>query len=193
MKTCKSYERAGKGNNRTAGFEENFEVLLRRHETEAHQYANRLAGNSEEAKELVQHACYRALKYWDSYDPVGSFQSWYLTIVRNLFKDARKRRRMISLTATLQGHEDLTVMEAFPDGQPGPCEQLEKRETAEAVQEAVMALKAGYRAVVTLCDLEGMQYEDAARKLGVPAGTVRSRLSRARAALRRNAALAEII
>ena len=197
MKTCKSYERAGKElHSRTAGLDETLDSLLRRHEGKARQYAYSLAGNSDEAMELVQQAGYKVLRHWKGYDPVRSFQSWYLTIVKNLFKDARRRSasvRMVSLDTVVGQDENLTLAEVLPDGEAGLLEDLERRETIKAARRSLLTLKEGSRAVLTLCDIEGMGYEDAARKLGLPTGTVRSRLSRARAAIRRNAALAQII
>jgi RNA polymerase sigma-70 factor (ECF subfamily) len=197
MKTCKNYERAGKGsNNRTAGFEENLESLLREHEGEARQFAYRLAGNSDEAEDLVQEASYRVLRAWKSYDPVKSFQGWYLTIVKNLFRDARRsvrRQRVISLDAPKKGEWDKSIGEAFTDGEAGIPEQIEKRETARAVRRTLNTLRENQLAVVTLCDMEGVSYEAAARRLGLSIGTLRSRLCRARAALRRELELAQII
>ncbi|MBI3552603.1 MAG: RNA polymerase sigma factor [Elusimicrobia bacterium] len=197
MKTCKSYERAGKGSNsRTAGSGDTLDTLLRSHEGEARQFAYELAGDSEEAKELVQAASYRVLRYWESYDPVRSFQSWYLTIVKNLFKDTRRRasrERMLSLDAPLNMDGSLSLGDTLGDGQVGIPEQMERREGVTAVRRTLKSLKKDYLAVVTLCDIEGMRYQDAARKLGLNVGTVRSRLCRARAALRRNVELAQII
>lgn len=197
MKTCKSYERAGKGlNSRTAGSEAMIDDLLRRHEEQARDFAYSLAGNSEEAKELVQEASYKVLLNWHRYDPVGSFQSWYLTIVKNLFRDARRRvagGRFLSLDAPVACSEDLSLSEVIADGEEGLLEQLENRETEKAARRALRALGKSHRAALTLCDIDGMRYEEAARKLGLPIGTLRSRLCRARAALRRQAELAEII
>ena len=188
MKTCKSYERDGKGTNgRTAGREQTLDSLLRRHASQAHQFAYSLARNQEEAKELVQEASYHALRHWERYDPVGSFKNWYLTIVKNLFLDTRNRfarRRTVSLDQPLGGDEQNSLIEVLPDGEPGPLEGLERLEAIQAARQALAALGKHYQAVLTLCDLEGLRYEDAARKLGIPLGTVRSRLFRAREALR---------
>lgn len=197
MKTCKSYEKAGKGlNSSTASLDGTLDSLLRRHEGHAKQFAYHLSGNSTEADELVQQAGYKVLRRWKNYDPVRSFESWYLTIVKNLFLDARRRlasRRVVSLDMPIARHEDLSLGDSLPDGEAGLFEQLEKRETAKAVRSSLLALKKSHRAVLSLCDNEGMPYEDVARKLGLPSGTVRSRLFRARAALRRSTALAQII
>lgn len=188
MKTCKSYERAGKELEAdTASLEEKFGTLFQGIEAEARGFAWRLTGNSDDAGELVQEAARRALKRFGDYDPVRSFQSWYLTIVRNVFIDARRgMKRMLCLDLPAGGDDDRTLMEVLPDGSMGVCEQLERVEASEAVAAAVEALSPKYRAVVRLCDLQGLGYEEAARRLGIRVGTVRSRLWRARAALRRD-------
>ncbi|MDE2039604.1 MAG: RNA polymerase sigma factor [Elusimicrobia bacterium] len=188
MKTCKSYERAGKElDGDTASLEAKFGTLFRDIEAEARGFAWRLTGNSDEASELVQEAARRALKRFEDYDPVRSFQSWYLTIVRNVFLDLRRgMRRMLCLDLPAGGDDDRSLVEVLPDGSMGVFEQLEREEVAEAVAAAIGNLTPKYRAVVQLCDMQGMSYDEAARRLGVPTGTVRSRLWRARAALRRD-------
>ena len=190
MKTCKSYTRDGKGNDgRTAGPEENLDNLLRRNAGQAYELAYSLAGNREEAKELVQEASYRVLLNWGRYDPLKSFQSWYLTMLKNIFIDSRRRlsgRCVVSLDATIGDDEGQSLAEAVADGTPGFFEQMERAARIEAARQSLKALSNAYRAVLTLCDLEGMSYEDAAQRLGLPLGTVRSRLFRARAAMMRD-------
>ena len=74
--------------------------------------------------------------------------------------------------------------ELLADGELGPLEQLERAEHADEARKTLEALSEEHKAVLTLYYLEGMSYEDAGENLGIPTGTVRSRLSRARAALR---------
>lgn len=194
MKTCKSYERAGKElNAETASLEEKFGTLLRGVEAEAKCFAWRLTGNSEDAKELVQEAARRALVHFKGYDPLRSFENWYLTIVRNLYLDMRRGVKLfLSLDAQCGDGEDTRLADVIPEQKPGIVEQLEREEVVGAVQDAVEALKPKYRAVVQLCDIQGFSYVAAAKRLGVPVGTVRSRLCRARAVLRRNARLGRL-
>lgn len=194
MKTCKNCERAGKARDiRTGGLEGTLGSLLQRHEAKARAFAQRLAGNSEDAKELVQQASYQALRHWRTYDPVRSFSNWYLTIVRNLFLDSRKARAGgVSLSEPL-ADDDRCLVEILADGTTGILGQLERKELAEAIRNAIKGLSAKYRAVVRLCDLQDVPYEEAARRLGVPTGTVRSRLFRAHAYLRRNPRLQGLV
>jgi RNA polymerase sigma-70 factor (ECF subfamily) len=165
------------------------EILLRRYTSRALDYANSLAGNNEEAKELVQQASYQVLRNWERYDPLKSFQGWYLTMVKNLFLNARMAmswRNRVSWDGSTGNSERLSLAEKVADGEPGPLEQLEHREQLEAARRAVNVLSDEHKAVLTSCDLEGASYEETARMLGIPTGTVRSRLFRARAMLRRD-------
>jgi RNA polymerase sigma-70 factor (ECF subfamily) len=190
MKTCKSFANDGKGNGRRKERSEGtLESLIRRYEGQAHQFAYCLAGNSEEAKELVQQASVQILRNWKRYDPLKSFQNWYLTIVKNLFLDALRRpspRLTVSLDQPVGNDERESLADALADGKPGPLEQMERRELIEATRQSLDALNESHRAVLILCDIEGMRYEDAARRLRLPLGTMRSRLFRARAVLRRD-------
>jgi|CXWL01.1.fsa_nt_gi RNA polymerase sigma-70 factor (ECF subfamily) len=194
MKICKSYERAGKELEAPmASRDVKLESLLRSHEAQARQFASGLARNSEEAKELVQAASFQVLRHWEKRDPLKSFAGWYLTIVRNLFLDSRRAaKRTVSISQSIDGEAGGGLLEILADGGLGVLEQMERGELAEALRDSLNALGKKYRVVVRLCDLEGMTYEDAARKLGIPVGTLRSRLCRARAALRRNPRLQQL-
>lgn len=190
MKTCKSFKSDGKGNNGyTMSREEHLDKLLRQHEKQAHQFAYKLARNQEEAAELVQQASYRALRHRGEYDPVKSFKNWYLTIVRNLFFDSIKRsalRHMASLDAESEDAPGYSLVEILADGEPEPLEQIQRHQNTHTVRQSLRALSASLRDVLTICDMEGLRYKDAAQRLGLPLGTVRSRLFRARATLRRD-------
>jgi len=189
MKTCTDYERDGKENNASAeARDEAIGCLLRRYEFAARRLALKLSGNQEEAKELVQEASVRALTHWGTYDPVRGFQAWYLQIVRNAYLDSRKKyefRFGVPLSAALESGDDgLTLVDVLADEEPQIPEQAQKNEAVAAVRKALRKLSADKRAVVELCDFEAKGYEETARELGMPSGTVRSRLSRTRAILR---------
>ena len=93
-------------------------------------------------------------------------------------------RGKVSLSVKVGKKEGRELVEVLADGEPGPLEQLERSEQADTARHMLEALNDEHRAVLTLCYIEGMSYEDAGEKLGIPTGTVRSRLFRARAALR---------
>jgi len=190
MKTCKSFARDGKGNDgRTEASRRKLDNLLRRYAGQALSFARGLAGNEDEARELVQEASCHVLRNWKRYDPLKSFQNWYLSMVKNLYIDARRawsQRPTFSLDAPIPGTDGLCWSDTVADGEPGPLEQLERGQRIEAARRAIKSLSDEHKAVLTLCDLQGVSYEETARKLGIPTGTVRSRLARARAFLRRD-------
>ena len=148
-------------------------------------FAYGLCGDAEEACELAQETCYRALKAGVG-RVRGSVSSWLRTAIRNAFYDATKRscRRSVSFDATVPD-SDLTYVDVLDDGSAPLGEAMEREETRAEVRLALDSMPGSYREVLELCDMAGMSYEDAARRLGIQVGTLRSRLFRARAVLRR--------
>ncbi|MBI5209072.1 MAG: RNA polymerase sigma factor [Elusimicrobia bacterium] len=156
----------------------------------AYQFAYRLCGDAEEAKELVQEAFFRLIKAWDLYDAEQPLEGWFLTILRNVYIDSVKRydrRNRLSLDMTVK-HDDgegLPLAEVLPDeGEERILEALERREAGGEVREALASLSPEHRAALSLCDMEGMKYGEIAEVLGCPVGTVRSRVARARVIFR---------
>jgi RNA polymerase sigma-70 factor (ECF subfamily) len=151
--------------------------------------AYRMIGNYEEACEVVQDtflAAYRALK---KFRGESKFSTWLYSIVINLSKNrsakvkARFYREGLSLDdpgAKVQGcHGD------DPPAQDSPvADQLEKQEVQEKIQECMSTLDPEYREVLVLRDIQGFSYEEIRAILKIPDGTVKSRLFRARDALK---------
>ena len=144
MKTCKSFARDGKGKGaRTEAARDTLDSLLRGIAGKAYQFAYKLAGNEDEAEELVQQASYQVLRSWEQYDPLQSFQSWYLTLLRRLFIDIRRSvsyRGKVSLSVKVGKKEGRELAEVLADGEPGPLEQLERAEMEDAARQ-VLALR----------------------------------------------------
>ncbi|MDE2490049.1 MAG: sigma-70 family RNA polymerase sigma factor [Elusimicrobia bacterium] len=153
----------------------------------AYAFALSLCGNEPDARELVQEAFVRIFDKADLYDESQPLSSWFLTILKNLFRDGTRRcerRLKLSLDAPI-GRDGLTVADAAADPrEEAVLDRLEREESSALVRRALSELPPAARAVLTMVDAEGLGYEDAARVLGCPLGTVRSRLNRARALLR---------
>jgi RNA polymerase sigma-70 factor (ECF subfamily) len=153
----------------------------------AYSFAYSLCGNEPDARELVQEAFVRVFERADRYDPEQSLESWYMTVLKNLFLDGARRwerRNAVSLDSSA-GEEGLTVADSLPDAREAALlDRLERGEEDERVRRALAGLTPDARAALTLVDVEGLDYDAASRALGWPIGTVRSRLSRARSALR---------
>ena len=153
-----------------------------------YQVAFRLCGNAEEAKELAQEAFTKLITTWEHYDAAQPLENWFLTILRNLYYDGVRRydrRHCVPLDAPI-GDDGPSFADVLMDhGEEPLLRSLERRESAAAVREALKALSAEHRAILTLGDMEGLAYEELAGALGCPLGTVRSRLFRARAAFKK--------
>jgi RNA polymerase sigma-70 factor (ECF subfamily) len=153
----------------------------------AYSFAFGLCGNEPDARELVQNAFVKIFNKAESFDSSHSLESWYMTVLKNLFLDGTRRwdrKRGVSLDEPMGG-EGLTVAECVADErEEALLDRLERAEESDRVQRALAGLKKDSRAVLMMIDVNGMGYEEAARALDWPLGTVRSRVSRARAALR---------
>lgn len=155
----------------------------------AYDFAWQLCGSQEEAKELVQAAFVRAFDGWDTYDASQPFKTWLLCILRNLYLDGRKsleRRRTLSLDVEVPDSGGLTFADTTADPtEEAVLDRLERDRRAEDVSRALSELSPEHREILTLCDMEGLTYEAAGAVLGSPLGTIRSRMARARAALKK--------
>ena len=137
--------------------------------------AYRLSGNDDDAQDLVQEALIRVRRGLERYEP-GSLEGWLARIVTNVFLDEvrRKRRRPTS---------------ALPDDPewvlpPSPAADEVSTGLSDDIQAALATLPEEFRVPVVLCDVADQSYEQIAAALGVPVGTVRSRLHRGRRMLR---------
>jgi len=150
----------------------------------------RVIGDREEARELTQETFVKALTKIDGFRGEAQPYTWMFRIGVNLaITHLRKvqRRRTFSLDAPMPGRNDdqasgLIDRLARPDG--SPTEPIERRETQQQVLTALGRLDAEHRAILVMRDVEDMDYQQMADVLGVPLGTLKSRLFRARLALR---------
>jgi RNA polymerase sigma-70 factor (ECF subfamily) len=167
------------------------EQLVTAHAEHGYHFAYQLCGNTEEAKELVQEAFYRVFRSWDSYDSSQPLEAWFLSILRNVYVDharSAERRHGVHLDAVLlPDHEDgCTLADSLADrGEEAVLDRLARESELAEVQRALKGLKTEYQAIITLFDVQGLGYEQIAEALDCPLGTVRSRLNRARAALKK--------
>jgi RNA polymerase sigma-70 factor (ECF subfamily) len=154
----------------------------------------RLVGDREEARELTQEAFTRGLMKLDTFRGDASPYTWLFRIGVNLaISQLRKvqRNRVFSLdrpASNGQGRGDdqaaALIDRVARDKDEAPPQKLERRERDEAVLAALGRLDAEYRAVLVMRDIEGFDYQQMADILGLPLGTLKSRLFRARLALR---------
>ena len=131
--------------------------------------ALRFVGNAADADDLVQDTLFRAYQAWDQFEPGTNAKGWLITILRNVFineyrRNARRRQILESESAPPQ-HATVRFFDDLVD---------------DEVMRAIDALPLPYREVVVLRDIEELHYDEIATMVGVPVGTVKSRLFRAR-------------
>jgi RNA polymerase sigma-70 factor (ECF subfamily) len=151
----------------------------------AYNLARWLAHDPHDAQDVVQDACVRALRYGGSLRG-GNGRAWFLTIVRNAFYDWVARNRPVEV---VRDGEDLLDALADP-GAADPEASAIRTAESRALARALAELPLQYREVIVLRELEDMAYKEIASVVGVPIGTVMSRLARGRAMLRRVPSLA---
>ncbi len=167
---------------------EAFNRLVLAYQDQAYRVAYRLLGDPDAAADATQDAFLKAYRHIGRFQG-GAFRAWLLRIVTNTCYDylrRRRRRPTVSLDASFADGgpgEASAWLRDTRDGQD-PARYAENRALAAAIEACLAALPPDFRAVVVLVDVEGLDYPTAAQALGVPVGTVKSRLARARRRLR---------
>jgi len=162
---------------------ESYNALVLHYQTLAYNVAYRIMGERDAAADATQEAfisAYRALARFRG----GSFKSWLMRIVTNACYDElrrRKRRPQASLDALYVEDE---APDSFISSTEGPERYTQRMELQQAILECLQDLPENQRVIAVLSDIEGMSYNEIADTEGVALGTVKSRLSRSRAALR---------
>jgi RNA polymerase sigma-70 factor, ECF subfamily len=164
-----------------AGDASAFRELVVRHQVRVYQIVYRMLRDRTDADDVTQETFVRVFRNLDRFDRTREFGPWLHTIARNAalnYIASRGRRRAASL-------DELSDKGAPPPASrdESPLESIARREIVERVRGAMDALPEEQRLVLTLREFDGLQYDEIAATLGIPIGTVMSRLSRARAAL----------
>ena len=147
-----------------AGDRAAFEEIFRLYQKPLTNYLYRLTSNRARAEDLVQDAFLRLWKAAASYEPTAKVSTYIFRIAHNLFLNEAAKRR----------EKALESMEA--ETRADPSSDLHRREIRSAVQKAVEALPDGEREVLTLSEYNGFKYAEIAEILGIPVGTVKSRM-----------------
>jgi RNA polymerase sigma-70 factor (ECF subfamily) len=166
-----------------------FEVLVERHQKRMLNLAYRMLVDYDEACDVVQEAFLSAYRAIRSFRGESKFSTWLYGIVvnhaRNRIKQAQSRLRheTRSIDDPIEMKND-SVSRQVPDCGESAADELEKKEVERKVQDCIGSLEGEYREVLVLRDIQGFSYEEIGDMLKLPEGTVKSRLFRARAALK---------
>ena len=174
-------ERAKKGD------ETAFEVLVTDNEKRIYNLCRRLTGNPEDAAELTQEAFLYAWRGLSRLQGEGSFSTWLYRLASNAcidFLRKEKRRQNLSMTVSLDDEEEARQVE-LPDERYAPERELERTEVRQAVAAGLERLTPEHRQVLVMREINGLSYAEIGAVLGLEEGTVKSRIARARNALRK--------
>lgn len=155
-----------------------FEAEFLPHLQSLYNFGLHLTGNPEDAEDLLQETFLKAYRFVDYYEQGTNAKAWLLKILRNIFinKYNKRKNRPGSVSLDESYHtdasDDATVVYIRQDALGGLI--------GDEITNAINSLPVNYRLIILLCDLEGFQYDEIAKIIDVPLGTVRSRLHRAR-------------
>jgi RNA polymerase sigma-70 factor (ECF subfamily) len=159
----------------SGSFEELAVPLLAR----LYNFAHWLTQDRSEAEDLVQESCMKALKGFASFHQGTNFRAWMYRILRNTFLTSRTGLRAAPVSL-----DDDEAAPAEPIASGTPESIFFASVDQQTIQKALEGLSVQYREVILLCDVEEMSYQEIAETLAIPIGTVMSRLSRGRRAMR---------
>lgn len=168
-----------------SGDETAWEQLVRVHTRHVYALCYRFTGSGAESQDLTQEVFVRVFRTLKSFRSTeGSFGTWLTRVTRNLLIDHYRRTRQERVTDSIE--EQLPSLEQEGSGLGmRPDQALAGREASEILQAALQKLSPDLREAVILRDLQEMEYREIAEVLGIPEGTVKSRINRGRAELAR--------
>ncbi len=164
-----------------------FEKLIENHQKQIFSIAYRIAGNPEDASDMAQEVLVKVFKNLKHFKGNSKFSTWLYRVATNTCLDEQKKLRRhtsYSLDAELETEEGSMATE-IPDTALTPEEALEQRSLQKVVQDGIAKLNDEHKKVLILRDMQGFSYEEIAGILQCSEGTVKSRINRARANLKK--------
>ncbi|MCX8130142.1 MAG: sigma-70 family RNA polymerase sigma factor [Clostridia bacterium] len=163
-----------------------FELLIEGYQKKVYNIALRMIGNHDDANELAQEVFIRILKSIKNFKEESTFSTWVYRITTNICLDElrkRKNRKTVSIDEEMK-LEDGEVARQIEDIKPLPDIIAERNELKKIVTEAIQLLSEEHKLVIVMRDIQGFSYEEIAKVTKIPEGTVKSRINRARLALK---------
>ena len=157
-----------------------FKQLVHEHQTRLYRFIVKNIGYGSDAEELTQQAFVEAAKAYESFRGASELSTWLYGIAMNLVRNYLSRA-----PHRVREYVSEEVLEDVPAAQPDPAEQAQWSQAMKRLSAALAELPEDMRSVLLLVAVDELSYEEAATMLSIPVGTVRSRVSRARTALRK--------
>ena len=159
-----------------------WDLIVRQYWRKVFNVAYKFVGKHDEAEDLTQDIFLKIFRSLDTFDRRANFQTWLISVSRNLcidhYRSVRKERETID-----RGVDASDLSPATPE--PGPIAALEQRDRVVLLRQAMAALPETLRTAVLLRDIQELSYQEIADKLRLPEGTVKSRINRGRTELAR--------
>ena len=159
-----------------------WDLIVRQYWRKVFNVAYKFVGKHDEAEDLTQDIFLKIFKSLDTFDRRANFQTWLISVSRNLcidhYRSVRKERETID-----RGVDTSDLSPATPE--PGPIAALEQRDRVALLKKAMSALPESLRTAVLMRDIQELSYQEIADRLRLPEGTVKSRINRGRTELAR--------
>jgi RNA polymerase sigma-70 factor (ECF subfamily) len=170
---------------KSATTRQRFELVALPHLDAIYTAALRLAGNADDAKDLLQDTVLRAYRFFDQFEPGTNCRAWLLTILYNNFKNHRRRGSLHPMSP-LDDEFSQSNQAVLPTERnwADPEQIVAQRWLGQRLEAAINELPPDFREPMLLVDVHDLSYPEVARVLEIPLGTVKSRVSRARSMLR---------
>lgn len=168
------------------GDREAFNELMIKYQKQVFNMAYSILSDYEDASDASQEVFVKVYRSIASFRGQSAFTTWLYTICRNVCNDALRKRQRKGFTISIDSNEDENNPVAeLPSEELSPEEHYEMSERQRIVRDAIRSLSPEYREIIMYSDMEQLSYDEIARILKCPNGTVKSRLNRARNALKK--------
>lgn len=170
------------------GDREAFNLLMEKYQRQVFNVVYGMLSDYEDASDATQEVFIKVYRSIASFKGQSSFMTWLYRICSNVCNDFLRKRQRQGRTVSLDADNDEetnNVMEVVSN-EPTPDETLEMNESQKALWAAIKALKKEYREIIVYSDIQQLSYDEIAKIIKCPNGTVKSRLNRARSALKKN-------
>ncbi|NMA95647.1 MAG: sigma-70 family RNA polymerase sigma factor [Clostridiales bacterium] len=161
-----------------------FEMLISTHEKMVYNYCYRMAGNLHDAQDLTQEVFLKAYRSLGSFKGRSQFSTWIYRIAYNTCIDNHRSKKPEDFEMSSMDDEESHMQFSSKDDRPE--DRLLTKERQEIIQECINQLRPEYRSAIILRDIQGHSYEEIAKILDIPLGTVKSHISRGRTDLRKS-------
>ena len=167
------------------GDREAFNQLISKYQKQVFNIAYGMLSDYEDASDAAQEVFVKVYRSIASFKGQSSFSTWIYRICANVCNDSLRKRKRHGLTVSIEGEDEDGKISEIPSDNPTPEESVMMNEKQKIVREAINSLSNEYKEIIVYSDINQLSYEEISGILKCPSGTVKSRLNRARNALRK--------